>query len=367
MGTKSTEPRRSRRSRDARGRAITGLLFVAPALLILGVFLFLPILTAGWVSVSDWNGKGSPFQPSVNFVGTENYSSFLTEGGLSQKDFGTSIRNNLYYVLVSVPLVTAIALGLALMVNKSRRGSGVFRTAFYFPSVTSSVALTVIFLFLFNSTGVVNEILGLISIDGPTWMADPRGIFHLALEAIGIPQPAPRSGFEFWGVSWWDWLSGPSVAMSVFILMAALAASGTFMLIFLAGLQQISDEVEEAAIIDGATRWQRFWYVTLPLLRPTLFTVLTLCLIGSWQVFDQIYTGSQGNPAKTTLTPAYLSYEWSFKSSHWGQGAAVSFILFGIIVIFTLLQRWGLRERSSDRPRRLRAVRTQRSAKSEDH
>lgn len=367
MRSIATAPRRRRRSREARGRAIAGLLFVAPAVIILGVFLFLPILTAGWVSVSDWNGKGSPLQPGVEFVGTANYASFLTEEGLAQKDFGTSIRNNLYYVLVSVPLVTAIALALALMVNKSRRGNGVFRTAFYFPSVTSSVALTVIFLFLFNSTGVVNEILSLINVEGPTWMADPRGIFHLALEGLGIPKPAPGAGFEFWGVSWWDWLSGPSVAMTVFILMAALAASGTFMLIFLAGLQQISDEIEEAAIIDGTTRWQRFRYVTLPMLRPTLFTVLTLCMIGSWQVFDQIYTGSQGNPAKTTLTPAYLSYEWSFKSSDWGQGAAVSFILFAIILLFTLLQRWGLRERTSDRSGRLRAARTQKGDPSEDH
>jgi len=206
--------------------------------------------------------------------------------------------------------------------------------------------MTVIFLFLFNTTGAVNQLLGMLSLNGPSWMADSRGIVQVVAGAFGAGDgPKSLVGSGFWGLTWWDWLSGPSVAMCVFILMAAFAASGTFMLIFLAGLQQIPQELEEAALVDGATPWRRFWTVTLPLLRPTLFTVLTLCLIGSWQVFDQIYTGSQGNPAKTTLTPAYLSYDWSFLSGAWGRGAALSFILFGIIVLFTLAQRLLLSDR----------------------
>jgi len=127
------------------------------------------------------------------------------------------------------------------------------------------------------------------------------------------------------------------------------------MLLFLAALQNISGEVEEAAMVDGTTGWQRFRYVTLPMLRPTLFTVLTLGLIGTWQVFDQIYTGTQGGPAKTTLTPAYLSYTASFTNQHWGQGAAIAFILFAIIVVLTIGQRLVLRERDTV-PRRRRYV-----------
>src|SRR5690606_38548866 len=128
-------------------------------------------------------------------------------------------------------------------------------------------------------------------------------------------------------------------------------SSGTFTLLFLAGLQNITPEVEEAAMVDGANAWQRFWRITLPQLRPTLFTVLTLGLIGCWQVFDQIYTGTQGAPGKTTLTPAYLSYRSAFLSQEWGRGAAIAFILFAIIVLMTILQRWLLRDRPVSRRR----------------
>src|SRR6185437_15941053 len=139
-----------------------------------------------------------------------------------------------------------------------------------------------------------------------------------------------------------------------FILMAIFTTSGTFMLLFLAALQNIGPELAEAAMMDGANGWQRFWHITLPQLRPTIFTVVTLGLIGCWQVFDQIYTGTQGGPGKTTLTPAYLSYQASFQDQKWGDGAAIAFMLFMIIIVFTLLQRWALRDRPVSR-RRIRA------------
>ncbi len=142
--------------------------------------------------------------------------------------------------------------------------------------------------------------------------------------------------------------------MFAFILMAVFTTSGTFMLLFIAALQNIEPDLGEAAMMDGANGWQRFWRITLPQLRPALFTVLTLGLIGCWQVFDQIYTGTQGAPAKTTLTPAYLSYEAAFENQKWGQGAAIAFILFVIIIVFTLFQRWVLRDRPVSR-RRIRA------------
>ncbi len=122
------------------------------------------------------------------------------------------------------------------------------------------------------------------------------------------------------------------------IALAIWTTSGTFMLMFLAALQDIPEDVEEAAMMDGTTSWQRFRAVTLPALKPTLFLVLTLGLIGTWQVFDAVYIMSQGAPAKTTLTPAFLSYQTSFLSGKWGQGAAIAFILFAIIVAFSLLQ-----------------------------
>ncbi|UZX05649.1 sugar ABC transporter permease [Arthrobacter sp. CDRTa11] len=335
--------------------ATTGWLFTAPVLIILGVFLVLPVVMAAWVSVSDWTGRGSPFAVGTQFVGAKNFEAIVSGGGLAERDFGTALRNNLYYVVLVVPLQTMVSLFLAVMVNgRMLKGRGFFRTAFYFPSVTSTVAITVLWLFLFNATGAVNKFLSLLGVTGPNWFQEPTGVFHLLAQAVGIgsPPPAMESG-TLLGVSWWDWLSGPSAAMSAFILMAIFTTSGTFMLLFIAALQNLQGELEEAAMLDGASSWQRFWYVTLPMLRPTLFTVITLGLIGTWQIFDQIYTGTQGGPAKTTITPAYLSFSTAFNNQQWGQGAAIAFILFAIIIVFTVIQRVLLRERDSV-PRRKR-------------
>jgi len=356
MATPTTAPRRAGARGLRRGEAAAGWLFTAPVIIILGVFMLVPVLMAVWVSVSDWGGRGSPLSSSVRFVGGANYAAITTDGGLATKDFGTAVRNNAWYVLLVVPLQTALSLFLAVLVNRAvLRGRGFFRTAFYFPSVTSSVAITVLWLFLFNASGAVNAVLGWFGVNGPNWFNDPSGILQNFLRLFGVEQgPDALTGGGFLGITWWDWLAGPSVAMTAYILMAVFTTSGTFMLLFLAGLQNIGGDVDEAAMMDGANGWQRFWRITLPQLRPTLFTVLTLGLIGCWQVFDQIYTGTQGSPSKTTLTPAFLSYQAAFKNQEWGQGAAIAFILFGIIVIFTLIQRWVLRDRPVSK-RRIRA------------
>ncbi|MFE0154075.1 carbohydrate ABC transporter permease [Nonomuraea sp. NPDC059007] len=319
---------------------LAGWLFVAPVVAILGLFMLLPILMALWVSLTGWNGQGSPFRAGVPFVGGENYARLFTEDGLARENFMTSIRNNIYYVAVVVPLQTALALGLALAVNKRRT---FFRTAFYFPSVTSSVAISVVFLFIFSNSGAVNQVLGFLGVNGPQWFSDPRGVIQLL---IGDP-PAALTGNGVLGLTWWEWLSGPSVAMCAIIVLVVWTTSGTFMLMFLAALQNIPRTLDEAAMIDGASRRQRFLRVTLPLLKPTMFLVLTLGLIGTWQVLDQIYVMSQGDPAKTTLTPAFLSYRTAFRDFDYGSGTAISFVLFLIIVLLTLLQRWIMREREA--------------------
>lgn len=348
--------RRSRSSAIRRGEAASGWLFTAPMLIVVGLFLVIPVLMALWVSFSDWNGNGSPFSRTVQFVGVANYGSVLTGGGLAEQDFGQSLLNIAWYVLLVVPIQTAVALILAMLVSRAAlRGRGFFRTAFYFPSVTSSVAITVLWLFLFSTTGSVNKALSWLGVHGPNWFNDPNGIILNLLGAFGIHRgPRVLTANSFLGVPLWNWIGGPSVAMSAFVIMAVFTTSGTFMLLFIAGLQSVGADILEAADIDGANPWQRFWRVTFPQLRPTLFTVLTLGLIGCWQVFDQIYTGTQGAPGNTTLTPAYLSYTSAFQNQAWGQGSAIAFILFVIIVVFTVLQQWVLRERKISR-RRMRA------------
>jgi multiple sugar transport system permease protein len=317
--------------------------------------MLLPILMALFVSFTKWNGQGSPFTSSVPLAGGDNYTHLFTVDGLARTDFMTSIRNNIYYVLLVVPIQTVLALVLALAVNgRLLRGKGFFRTAFYFPSVTSSVAISVVFLFMFANGGAINALLRAIGIHGPAWFSDPRGVLQLILGGLGIVDPnhppAALANSHLFGLSTWDWLAGPSVAMCGVITLVVWTTSGTFMLMFLAALQNLPVELDEAAMIDGATRWQRLRRVTLPQLKPAFFLVITLGVIGSWQVFDQIYVMSQGNPAKTTLTPAFLSYRIAFRDFNYGSGAAISFLLFLIIVIMTLIQRWLMRDKDRVRP-----------------
>ncbi|NMM94931.1 carbohydrate ABC transporter permease [Bifidobacterium oedipodis] len=332
---------------------ISGWLFCLPMIVILGVFLFIPIVMALWVSFSNWTGRGTPFGSNVQFIGLKNYTDVLVKPGLAQSDFGTAIRNNLWYTLLVIPLQTLLSLLLAVMLNrKILKARGFFRTVFYFPSVTSSVAITVLWLFLFNASGTINAVLGWFGINGPNWFNEPTGIIHILLSAFGVDAgPAALTEHSFLGVSLWDWLSGPSVAMFAIILMVVFTTSGTYMLMFIAALQSIGEATEEAAIMDGATSWQRLWKVTVPQLKPTIFTVVTLGIIGTWQVFDQIYTGTQGGPAKTTLTPAYLSYSAAFNSQEWGRGAAISFVLFLIIIVMTWMQRQLMKDKKMSRRR----------------
>jgi multiple sugar transport system permease protein len=342
-----TTTTRRKRGDIHRSEGLAGWLFTAPMLVILGLFLVVPVCMALWVSFSDWSGRGSPLSSDVSFIGLDNYRELVGGGGLAERDFGNALRNNAWYVLFVVPIQTTVSLTLAVLVNRRiLKGRGFFRTAFYFPSVTSSVAITVLWLFLFGSTGAVNKLLSYLGVNGPNWFQDPSGVVHNILKGVGVDAaPAFLADHAFLGLSFWEWLAGPSVAMSAFILMAVFTTSGTFMLLFIAALQNLSGETQEAAMIDGANGWQRFWRVTLPQLRPTVFTVLTLGLIGAWQVFDQIYTGTQGGPGKTTVTPAYLSYTSAFENQKWGRGAAIAFILFVIIIVFTAFQRWVLRDR----------------------
>ncbi|MEV7686774.1 carbohydrate ABC transporter permease [Streptomyces bungoensis] len=339
-------PRAGRRAEGA-----WGWLFVSPMVLVLGVFLVLPVLMALWVSLLHWDGQSNPFGGQAKFVGLDNYRALLTQGGLDRTLFATSLRNNVYYVLLTVPLQTVLALALALVVNQRMlRGRGGLRTAFFFPSVTSSIAVSTIFLFLFQGSGAVNTALSWAGVRGPNWFNDPRGVLSLLLGGLGIVDADHPTGVlahhSFMGLSWFQWLSGPSVAMCTIILLAVWTTSGTFMLIFLAALQDIPRELEEAAAIEGAGRLQTLRHVILPALRPVLFLVLTLGLIGTWQVFDQVYVMSQGAPGNTTLTPAFLSYSSAFGDADFGQGAAIAFVLLALILTMTAVQRFLFRERT---------------------
>lgn len=332
------------RGRVGANERVMGWVLVLPALTGLLIFLVLPMLMTLYASFHDWSG----LRPlgTAEFSGLDNYRRLLVEDGLVRRDFATAIRNNFYYVGGVVPAQTSIALLIAVIVNnKLLRGRTFFRATYYFPSITSSVAIGLVFIFLFQSNGAINALFGFFGLPSDTrWLSDARGLLHSAFGLVGIDQ-APRFLAEssFMGLSWWEWLSGPSVTMFGIMMLATWTTTGTMMLIFLAGLQNIPVEVEEASKVDGATPIQHFFRVTLPMMKPTLFFVLTIGLIGTWQVFDQIYVISGGGPQKTTLTPAYLVYREGFDGAAMGRAAAISFLLFFLIIALTLVQRRVLR------------------------
>lgn len=360
-----------------RGRAriqnsVTAYLFMAPALIIFMVFLIIPIGTALYISFTDWNGISPMLEKgSFQWEGTDNYKELLTQDGIRRNDFFKAVKNTMFFMLGVVPVQTALALILAVIVNQRwLKAKGVFRTAFYFPSITSSVVISLIFLWLFSKGGLVNEGLRVIDNDygSVNWVDDSTGVFHFlikqgcSIEPVydivqftntdlcwqwegenGIRDRFDRPDWireEVLGVTYWDWLSGPSVTLFTIMLLNTWTTTGTLMVIFLAALQNIPAHVYEAAEIDGANSLQVFRRITLPLLRPTTFFVVTLGIIGTLQVFDQIYVISSGGPAKTTLTIAYLVYKFGFDNSDMGIATATAMLLFVLIFILTLLQRW---------------------------
>jgi multiple sugar transport system permease protein len=222
----SSGRKKRRRSAAHRGQNLFGWIFVSPALAILLLFLVAPIILALYISFTNWSGITSPFSSAVHFVGLQNYKTILTKPGLAQLNFGTAVRNNFYYVIFVVPLQTALALWLAILVNnKLLKGKGFFRTAFYFPSVTSSIAITTVFIFLFAGTGAVNRVLSIFGITGPNWLYDQNGIITTILSSFGVHNPPSWANFQILGLSLWDWLAGPSFGMCVIIILAIWTTS----------------------------------------------------------------------------------------------------------------------------------------------
>jgi multiple sugar transport system permease protein len=323
--------------------AIAGWLFMTPTLVILGIFLLVPILFALYFSFTDWNGISPP--ADANWVGLQNFQTLLLEDGIRRADFFKALKNTAYFSLGVVPLQTAIALFLAVVVNQRRlRFKDFFRTSYYLPAITSSIAISMLFLFLYQKNGLINQVLEWLTFglwEPIAWMSESEGLFHIILGWFGVTLATGPSWLEneVLSLTIWDWISGPSIALMAIMLMNTWTTIGTMMVIFLAALQDVPTPVYEAAEMDGATGWKTFTNITLPLVRPTMFFVITLGLIGTFQVFDQIYVMSSGGPAKTTLTVAYLVYRNGFTNSQMGLAAAIALLLFIIIFTLTVVQR----------------------------
>ncbi len=273
--------------------SITGYLFLLPDFLGLLIFLIIPIAYAYFISLHDWDGL-SP----MRWNGLDNYAKLFGD-----RQFWDSLKITTIYTLIYVPLLYTISLGLALLVNQRLPFMRFFRTIFFVPVVLSLVVSSLMWKYIFDErAGLLNFLIGLIGIQPQSWL----GSVELALPSI--------------------------IAVSVWIQM------GYFMVIFIAGLQDIPREYFEAARIDGANRWQVFFQITLPLLKPTSLFVIVISLISSFQVFDQVWVMTKGGPARATQVTAVYIYQQAFQFLNLGYGSAVAFVLFVVILAFTLIQ-----------------------------
>lgn len=282
-------------------RNLTAYLFLAPYLFIL--FCFILGAAIFGLGLSFFHVNYGIDQP--RFIGFDNYKyiwdQFVNNG--ANFEFAIGLKNIAVYAVVVITCQTALALAYALLLNSKMYGRSIFRTAIYLPSVTSSVAISLIFIYLYNKGGAINAFLGIFHISGP------------------------------------DWLNDPSTALPAIMILNIYTTAPTFMILFLAALQGLPMPVYEAARVDGASSWQIFRSITLPLLRPTMFLVVAVGTIGALQVFDQIAVMTKGGPLNATVTPVYSIYDYGFLQHYFGLGAAMAAILFLIIFVVTMIQR----------------------------
>ena len=278
----------------------SGYAFIFPSFLHLALFFLLPLFFSFWLSFHDWRGLTTK---NIPFVGLENYQFMLGD-----KRWWKSMLNTLYYTFISVPAGMIISLIIAMVMNLNIRGVYIFRAIFFIPVITSWVAISVVWLWVLDGNiGLLNYSLSLIGIDGP------------------------------------DWLGNPRTALLALILIATWKGAGFQMIIWLAGLQGISRVMYEAAIVDGANRWQRFRYVTLPLLAPTTFFLLITGVIGSFQVFTPVFVMTKGGPLGSTDVAVYRIYQRAFVNFDFGYASALAWVLFALIFVATLIQLFYMR------------------------
>jgi ABC-type sugar transport system permease subunit len=289
-----------------RQEALAGYAFIAVPMVLFLVLNIGTTLYAFFISLWDWNIRRGPEE----FLGLQNFADILTDS-----TFQIAIKNSLYYTVIWVPLTMAIGLFLAVIVNQKIRGRTFFRAAFYFPAVASSAAITVLWIFLLQPSGLFNEIRG----------------------ALGLNPLFQALGYD----ANQNWFGDYRTALNSVIVLNAWTTSGTFMLFYLASLQSISNDVYEAAAIDGAGPWDAFWKVTFPLLKPGHFFVATVGVIGGFQLFDQalIAGGTNGDPNNALMTVVLYLYNAAFVQLNFGYAAAVGVVLFLVIFTATLVQR----------------------------
>jgi multiple sugar transport system permease protein len=282
-----------------RRRSLAGWIFAGPALIMLGLFFLVPVLLAFALSLTNFDLYSLADYSNTRFVGFANYAELVRT-----PLFWKALGNTFYFVIAGVPLSIGLSLGAAMLLNgAATRLTGLFRTALFAPVVTTLVAVAVIWRYLLHTR---------------------YGMINYGLDLVGV-EPV-------------DWLGDPNWSMPAIILFAVWKNFGYNMVILLAGLQTIPNDLYEAARIDGANGWQRFRHVTVPALGPMLLLVSILTMAGYFQLFAEPYVMTQGGPVESTVSVLYFMYDQGFKWWNLGFASAVAFALFLIMILFTMLQ-----------------------------
>ncbi|BAU06968.1 binding-protein-dependent transport systems inner membrane component [Fischerella sp. NIES-3754] len=289
--------KRRRKTRGNIAEDLAGYLFMMPAILVLLTFVILPIVWAVFLSLHKVQLLGGI---KYEFIGFRNFTRLVED-----ERVWIALKNTVEYVAIVVPIQTILALVLAVTLNSGIRGKNWWRILYFLPTVTSSAVLTLIFMWIYNTDGLLNDFLAF----------------------VGLPT--------------YNWLGDPAVALKGIMIMNIWSTAPFYMVIYLAALQDIPQSLYEAAELDGANDWQKFIYVTIPMLKPVTFFVVAMGIIGTFQLFDQSYIFSNGNggPNNATLTVVLLIYQAVFRNLQMGYGAAIAFLLAMVIVIITLVQR----------------------------
>lgn len=278
---------------------VWGYIFIAPA--VLGSLLFVvgPLIGVIWFSLHDWNVLANSFE----FAGAENYERLVADGTLHQ-----ALQATLWFSLGVVVLNISLALVLAVLLNQKLPGTTFFRVAFFAPVVVSLVAWTIVWGFMLQAEGGVNQLLALFGIDGP------------------------------------NWLRGNVTAVVSVVVVQVFKNVGLNMVLFLSALQGVPEEIMEAARTDGAGPWRRFWSITIPMISPTILLVSILTIVGSLETFALIDVLTQGGPGHSTTVLVYYVYRQAFEFNQFGYASAVAVLLFAIVLVLTLVQ-WQTRKR----------------------
>ena len=310
--TRGVSSRIGRRTRVS--ELVLGYALLAPALILLLVFEFYPLFLGLYISMCDWKLS------CAHFIGLANYTRAFAD-----PEMWHSLLVTATYSLISVPVQLALGLGVAYLLFQRIRGMEWFRMMFFMPYITTTVATAAIWAYLFSpDTGPINKLLGLVGLPQQRWLGETRGIFDLLLSSTGLHLP--------------EWAGGPSLALISLIIYTTWVFLGYDVIIFLAGLVNIPKELYDAAKVDGASGWGIFRHITLPLLSPTTFFLTLITVIGTFKAFNHIYIMTQGGPGDATTTASIFIFQQLVTYNRYGYSAAISFIVFVVILLLTIFQ-----------------------------